>query len=62
VLHRVRSIEGDVLVFSSSHYLRVLAAHWLGLQPAGRRYLFRNTASLCIYASSRHRDAHTLDT
>jgi broad specificity phosphatase PhoE len=38
VIERVRSVSGDVLLFSSGHFLRVLAARWLGLAPAGGRY------------------------
>ena len=36
VVSRLRAIHGDVLLFSSGHFLRVLGARWLGLEPAGR--------------------------
>ena len=46
VVKRVRSIDGAVLLFSSGHFLRVLAARWLGLKPQGAQYFLLNTASL----------------
>ena len=48
VVSRVRAVQGDVLLFSSAHFLRVLAARWLGLEPAGGRYLLLGTAGLCV--------------
>lgn len=46
VVQRVRSVDGAVLLFSSGHFLRVLAARWLGLQPQSARYFLLDTASL----------------
>lgn len=46
VVSRVRSIDGAVLLFSSAHFLRVLAARWLGFQPGAGRYFLLGTASL----------------
>jgi probable phosphoglycerate mutase len=46
VVSRVRPIQGNVLLFSSGHFLRVLAARWLGLEPGAGRYFLRSTASL----------------
>jgi broad specificity phosphatase PhoE len=48
VVSRVRAVHGDVLLFSSGHILRVLAARWLGLEPSGGRYLLLSTAALCV--------------
>jgi len=46
VVQRLRSIDGDVLLFSSGHFLRVVAARWLGLEPQGARHFLLSTASL----------------
>jgi len=46
VVGRVRAVGGDVLVFSSGHFLRVFAARWLGLEAAAGRFFLLGTASL----------------
>ena len=46
VVRRVRAIGGDTLLFSSGHFLRVLAARWLGLAPEAGKYFLLGTASL----------------
>lgn len=46
VVKRVRAVAGDVLLFSSGHFLRVLATRWVGLEPLYGRSLMLGTASL----------------
>ncbi len=46
VVQRVRRVAGDVLLFSSAHFLRVLAARWIGTEPIFGRSFILSTASL----------------
>ena len=46
VIKRMRAIQGNALIFSSGHLLRVLTARWLGLEPADGKYFLLSTASL----------------
>ena len=46
VIKRMREIPSNVLIFSSGHFLRVLTARWLGLEPLGGKYFLLSTASL----------------
>jgi len=68
VVQRVRAVNGNVLLFSSGHFLRVLAARWLGLDAAIGRCFLLSTASLsalgyehnlsqpviCLWDDTRH--------
>jgi len=45
-IKRIRAIEGNVLLFSSGHFLRVFAARWLDLEPGAGRFFLLSTASL----------------
>jgi broad specificity phosphatase PhoE len=46
MVKRIRSVEGDVLLFSSGHFIRVLAACWMGFGAGGGRYFVLAPASL----------------
>jgi broad specificity phosphatase PhoE len=47
IVDRVRAVQGDVLLFSSGHFIRVLVARWLGRAPTSNsRYFMLSTASL----------------
>jgi broad specificity phosphatase PhoE len=47
VLRCVRAVKGDVLLFSSGHFIRMLAARWIGVEPSVHSMSFLlSTASL----------------
>ena len=46
VVSRVRAIAGDVLLFSSGHFLRMVATRWIGIEPINGQSLMLSTASL----------------
>jgi probable phosphoglycerate mutase len=47
IVRRARAAPGDVLLFTSGHFLRVLAVRWLGLEPSVNcKFFMLSTASL----------------
>jgi broad specificity phosphatase PhoE len=46
VVQRIRNVTGDVLLFSSGHFIRVLTGCFLGVGPAGGRFFLLSPASL----------------
>ena len=69
VVSRVRAVNGNVLLFSSGHFIRVLATRWIGLEPSvNSRSFMLSTASLsalgyegslarpviCLWNETRH--------
>jgi broad specificity phosphatase PhoE len=48
VVAQLRGLGGDVLLFSHGHFLRVLAASWLGKPASEGRFLLLSTASLSM--------------
>ena len=54
VVDRVRKVQGNVLLYSSGHFIRVLASSWLGLEPTqNSRYFALSTASLSALGYER---------
>jgi len=48
VIDRAAAAPGDVALFAHAHVLRILAACWLGLPPAGGRLLALGTAAISV--------------
>jgi probable phosphoglycerate mutase len=56
VVERIRAVPGNVLLFSSGHFIRVLAARWLALGPGSAgRYFALSTASLSALGYEHNR-------
>jgi broad specificity phosphatase PhoE len=55
VVKRIREVDGEALVFSSGHFLRVFAARWLGLDAVAGQYFLLSTASVSILGYEHNR-------
>jgi len=53
VVSRLRAVQGNALVFSSGHFLRVLAARWVGFAPGAAERFLLITASLSALSYER---------
>jgi probable phosphoglycerate mutase len=46
VVSRLKGFQSNALIFSSRHFLTVLAARWVGMEPAGGQFFLLSTASV----------------
>jgi broad specificity phosphatase PhoE len=53
VLVEIRALDGDVLVFSHGHLLRILTARWLGLEPRAGALFALDAATLSTLGYER---------
>jgi broad specificity phosphatase PhoE len=53
VIGELRSVVGDAAVFAHGHVLRVLAARWLGLEPADGRFFALDPATISVLGYER---------
>jgi len=57
VIARIHKIAGNVAIFSHGHILRVFAARWIGLPPAGGCHFLLNTGTVCVLGHYRSEPA-----
>jgi len=55
VVEDLAALEGNAAVFAHGHVLRVLAARWIGLEPAHGALLALSTATLSVLGWERER-------
>ena len=60
VVKRIRPVAGNVLVFSSGHFLRVLATRWLGIETLYGKLFMLSTASISTLGCENSRNEAVL--
>jgi len=60
VIKRLRTFDCDVLLFSSGHFVRVLAARWLGLDASCGRLFLLCTTTLSVLGYDHDRSEPVL--
>jgi broad specificity phosphatase PhoE len=60
VIERLRRQDGDALVFSHGHFLRVFAARWIDLSPGDARLFVLGPASVSVLGWEREQPVITL--
>jgi broad specificity phosphatase PhoE len=53
IIAEISGVDGDVLIFAHGHFLRILAARWIGLAPADGRLLALDPATLSTLGHER---------
>lgn len=53
VVERLLAVDGDVAVFSHGHFLRMLAARWIGMASDGGGRLALSTGSISVLGFER---------
>ena len=53
VIARVRSVDGDVVLFAHGHLLRVLGARWIDQPPKEGQRLALGTGAICVLGYER---------
>lgn len=53
LIARIRTVQGDVALFSHGHLLRVLVARWIGFPPSAGEHFLLDTGSLCVLDAYR---------
>lgn len=62
VIASLRALDGDALICSSAHIMRVLAARWLGLPPEDGARFVLDTASVSILGYEHNLDEPVIRT